>query len=97
ESLWTVPPILISGHQFTLSSHHEDAARKYLETYKLLPENPLVNLCVGTAFINLALGCRLQNKHQCLVKGLAFLYNNLRICENSQVCLLSSSCSSLAH
>jgi len=42
-----VPPILISGHQFTIFSHHQDAARKYLEAYKLLPENPLVNLCVG--------------------------------------------------
>ncbi|KAJ7961663.1 General transcription factor 3C polypeptide 3 [Quillaja saponaria] len=79
-----VPPILISGHQFTMLSHHQDAARKYLEAYKLLPENPLINLCVGTALINLALGFRLQNKHQCIVQGLAFLYNNLRICENSQ-------------
>ena len=115
-----VPPILISGHQFTICSHHQDAARKYLEAYKLLPENPLVNLCVGmffiscflcvfpsqeqavidilfyqcfsgTALINLALGLRLQNKHQCVVQGLAFLYNNMRICENSQVCLLRMS------
>lgn len=47
-----VPPILISGHQFTICSHHQDAARKYLEAYKLLPENPLVNLCVGMFFIS---------------------------------------------
>lgn len=114
-----VPPIIISGHQFTIASHHQDAARGYLEAYKLLPENPLINLCVGTflptpvlliaslykslnqldslsviflagsALINLALGFRLQNKHQCLTQGLAFLYNNLRICENSQVCFSS--------
>ncbi|XVF75058.1 hypothetical protein PTKIN_Ptkin13bG0158500 [Pterospermum kingtungense] len=80
-----VPPIVISGHQFTMASHHQDAARNYLEAYKLLPENPLINLCVGTALINLTLGFRLQNKHQCLAQGLAFLYNNLRLCENSQV------------
>ncbi|CAL5212588.1 unnamed protein product [Lathyrus oleraceus] len=84
-----VPPILISAHQFTICSHHQDAARKYLEAYKLLPENPLVNLCVGTALINLALGLRLQNKHQCLIQGLAFLYNNARICENSQESLFN--------
>ncbi|CAK8567105.1 unnamed protein product [Lathyrus sativus] len=84
-----VPPILMSGHQFTICSHHQDAARKYLEAYKLLPENPLVNLCVGTALINLALGLRLQNKHQCLVQGFAFLYNNARICENSQESLFN--------
>lgn len=116
-----VPPIIISGHQFTMASHHQDAARCYLEAYKLLPENPLINLCVGTfllplvslnaslynslnqfdslsvifpagsALINLALGFRLQNKHQCLAQGFAFLYNNLRLCEHSQVCFSSHS------
>ncbi|MBA0657123.1 hypothetical protein Goklo_009431 [Gossypium klotzschianum] len=82
-----IPPIVISGHQFTVLSHHQDAAREYLEAYKLLPENPLINLCVGTALINLTLGLRLQNKHQCIAQGLAFLYNNLRLCENSQEAL----------
>ncbi|XP_022716452.1 general transcription factor 3C polypeptide 3 isoform X2 [Durio zibethinus] len=83
----SVPSIVISGHQFTMGSHHQDAAREYLEAYKLLPENPLINLCVGTALINLTLGFRLQNKHQCLAQGLAFLYNNLRLCESSQEAL----------
>ncbi|XP_048335171.2 uncharacterized protein LOC125423810 isoform X3 [Ziziphus jujuba] len=82
-----IPPMLISGHQFTMGCHHQDAARKYLEAYKLLPESPLVNLCVGTALINLALGFRLQNKHQCLAQGLAFLYNNLRLSKKSQEAL----------
>jgi hypothetical protein len=50
NSVDCVPPILISAHQSTLYSHHQDAARKYLEVYKRLPENPLVNLCVGMLF-----------------------------------------------
>lgn len=106
------PPLIISGHHFTFASHHQDAARDYLEAHKLLPENPLINLCVGmfliplevaytlitnvfqhiyffstvgTALINLALGFRLQNKHHCLAQGLAFLYKNLQLCDNSQV------------
>ncbi|OMO51533.1 Tetratricopeptide-like helical, partial [Corchorus capsularis] len=82
-----VPSIVISGHQFTMCSQHQDAAREYLEAYKILPENPLINLCVGTALINLTLGFRLQNKHQCLAQGLSFLYNNLRLCESSQEAL----------
>ncbi|XP_031255511.1 general transcription factor 3C polypeptide 3 isoform X2 [Pistacia vera] len=81
------PPLIISGHHFTFASHHQDAARDYLEAYKLLPENPLINLCVGTALINLALGFRLQNKHQCLAQGLAFLHKNLQLCDNSQEAL----------
>jgi hypothetical protein len=45
-----VPPIVISAHQFTMLSHHQDAAREYLEAYKLMPECPLINLCAGKAF-----------------------------------------------
>ncbi|KAM7474094.1 hypothetical protein LguiB_021337 [Lonicera macranthoides] len=79
-----VPPTIIFGHQLTMISQHQAAAREYLEAYKLMPDSPLVNLCAGTALINLALGLRLQNKHQTLTQGLAFLYNNLQLCENSQ-------------
>ncbi|KAH7678957.1 TPR-like protein [Dioscorea alata] len=79
-----VPPMIMLGHQFTMLSQHQSASREYLEAYKLQPENPLINLCVGTALINLALGHRLRNKHQCIAQGLAFLYNYLRICNDSQ-------------
>ncbi|XP_020103106.1 general transcription factor 3C polypeptide 3-like isoform X3 [Ananas comosus] len=82
-----VPPIVISGHHFTAISQHQAATRDYLEAYKLQPDNPLINLCVGISLINLALGFRLQNKHQCVVQGFAFLYNYLRICDNSQEAL----------
>ncbi|XP_074313274.1 uncharacterized protein LOC141648479 isoform X2 [Silene latifolia] len=82
-----IPPMIISGNQFTQISQHQVAAREYLEAYKQMPDSPLINLCAGTALINLALGYRLQNKHQCVAQGLAFLYNNLRISENSQEAL----------
>ncbi|KAL0324808.1 UNVERIFIED_CONTAM: Transcription factor tau subunit sfc4 [Sesamum radiatum] len=83
----SVPPILISAHQFTMISQHQAAAREYLEAHKLMPDNPLINLCAGTALINLVLGLRLQNKHQTLLQGLAFLYNNSRLCGDSQEAL----------
>ncbi|KAG8377210.1 hypothetical protein BUALT_Bualt08G0004500 [Buddleja alternifolia] len=83
----SVPPIVISAHQFTMISQHQAAAREYLEAHKLMPVNPLINLCVGTSLINLAFGHRLQNKHQSILQGLAFLYNNSRLCEDSQEAL----------
>ena len=42
-----VPPIIIYAHQFTMANNHQHAATKYLEAYKRLPENSLINLCVG--------------------------------------------------
>lgn len=83
----SVPPKIIYGNQHTMISHHQRAAIEYLHAYKLMPETPLVNLCVGTALVNLALGHRLDNKHQTVAQGLAFLYNNLHLCENSQEAL----------
>ncbi|XP_017229536.1 uncharacterized protein LOC108204549 isoform X1 [Daucus carota subsp. sativus] len=82
-----VPPYIIFGHQLTMISQHQAAAKDYLEAYKLMPDNPLINLCVGSALINLALGHRLQNKHQCVMQGLAFLFKNLLLSENSQEAL----------
>ncbi|XP_055832295.1 uncharacterized protein LOC129901198 isoform X2 [Solanum dulcamara] len=82
-----IPPIIIAGHQFTMISHHQDAAREYLEAYKLMTDNQLINLCVGSALINVALGFRLQNKHQCVLQGISFLYNNLRLSGNRQEAL----------
>ncbi|KZV26794.1 general transcription factor 3C polypeptide 3 [Dorcoceras hygrometricum] len=85
----SVPPILISGHLFTMISQHQAAAREYLEAYKLMPDDPLVNLCAGTALINLALGHRLQNKHQAVLQGLSFLHNNARLCKDNQESLFN--------
>lgn len=82
-----VPPIIISGNQFTATRQHQAAAREYLEAYKLDPENPLINLCVGTALVNLALGHRLHQKHRCILQAMAFFCNYQRICKNSQECL----------
>ncbi|XP_020588869.1 general transcription factor 3C polypeptide 3 [Phalaenopsis equestris] len=82
-----LPPMIINGNQCTMQSMHQAAAEEYLLAYKLQPENPLINLCVGTALINLALGFRVQNKLQCVVQGFAFLYNYLRICNNNQEAL----------
>ncbi|KAJ3671574.1 hypothetical protein LUZ60_007653 [Juncus effusus] len=82
-----VPPIIISGHQFNYISQHQAASADYLEAFKLQPDSPLINLCVGTSLINLALGFRLQEKHQCILLAFAFLYNYLRLSDNSQEAL----------
>eukprot|EP00252_Welwitschia_mirabilis_P015952 TRINITY_DN35372_c0_g1_i1.p1 TRINITY_DN35372_c0_g1~~TRINITY_DN35372_c0_g1_i1.p1 ORF type:complete len:936 (-),score=195.07 TRINITY_DN35372_c0_g1_i1:201-3008(-) len=79
-----VPPMIIFGHQFAMISQSQSALCEYLEAYKLQPDNPLINLCVGTSFINLALGFRINNKNQCVVQGFAFLYNYQRLCNNNQ-------------
>lgn len=81
-----VPPIIIAGHQFGEICQYQVAAREYLEAYKLQPDSPLINLCVGTALINLAFDIRLKSKHKCILQGLAFLHNNLRPSGKNESC-----------
>ena len=47
-----VPPYIIFGHQLTMISQHQAAAKDYLEAYKLMPDNPLINLCVGMILLH---------------------------------------------
>ncbi|KAI3866860.1 hypothetical protein MKX03_027093 [Papaver bracteatum] len=67
-----VPLTNIFRHQLTSISQHQAAEGEYLEAYKLMPDSSLINICVGTAVINLSIGFGLQNKHQCLAQGFAF-------------------------
>ncbi|KAL3694342.1 hypothetical protein R1sor_007993 [Riccia sorocarpa] len=79
-----VPLMIISGHQFSMISQQQGALREYLHAYKLQPEDPFVNLCVGTSLINLSLGFRLTNRNQCILQGFAFLHKYQRLVNNSQ-------------
>ncbi|BBN06711.1 general transcription factor 3C polypeptide 3 (transcription factor C subunit 4) [Marchantia polymorpha subsp. ruderalis] len=79
-----VPTMIISGHQFSMISQQQGALREYLQAYKLQPEDPFINLCVGTAFINLSLGFRLSNRNQCVMQGFAFLYKYQRLVNFNQ-------------
>ncbi|GFQ00253.1 general transcription factor 3c polypeptide 3 [Phtheirospermum japonicum] len=56
-------------------------------TLSVQTKEALQTLGARTALINLGIGHRLQNKHQTVLQGLAFLYNNARLCEGSQEAL----------
>lgn len=79
-----VPPMIICGHQFAMISQPQGALREYLQAYKLQPEDPFVNLCIGVSLINLSLGFRLTNRNQCVMQGFAFLHKYQQLSENSQ-------------
>ncbi|MCO5600950.1 hypothetical protein L7F22_055067 [Adiantum nelumboides] len=79
-----IPPIIIYGHQFSIISQPQGALCEYLQAYKLKPEDPFINLCVGVSFIDLSLGFRLTNRNQCVVQGFAFLHRYQELSEYSQ-------------
>lgn len=88
EKDW-VPPVIISGHQYSARQEYQAAAEEYLRAYKILPDSPFINLCVGIALINLAFDVRLKNKQKCVVQGMTFLFQYLKLCGESQEALFN--------
>ncbi|KAJ7521433.1 hypothetical protein O6H91_19G054300 [Diphasiastrum complanatum] len=79
-----IPAMIIAGHQFQMISQPHGALREYLQAYKLQPEDPFINLCVGISFINLSLIARVNNRNQCILQGFSFLYKYQQLSKNSQ-------------
>ncbi|KAH8961754.1 hypothetical protein BDL97_05G064600 [Sphagnum fallax] len=76
--------MVISGHQFAMISQPQGALREYLQAFRVQPDDPFINLCIGVSFINLSLGFRLSNRNQTILQGFAFLNNYQRLCKHSQ-------------
>jgi general transcription factor 3C polypeptide 3 (transcription factor C subunit 4) len=81
--------MVISGHQFAMISQPQGALREYLQAFRVQPDDPFINLCIGVSFINLSLGFRLSNRNQTILQGFAFLNNYQRLCKHSQASSLS--------
>jgi hypothetical protein len=42
--------MVISGHQFAMISQPQGALREYLQAFRVQPDDPFINLCIGTSF-----------------------------------------------
>ncbi|KAK4375326.1 hypothetical protein RND71_006003 [Anisodus tanguticus] len=76
---------IVSQHPYSFAAWncYYKVISRYQQNFYQYSEHSSVFM-VGSALINVALGFRLQNKHQCVLQGLAFLYNNLRLSGNRQ-------------
>jgi hypothetical protein len=44
--------MVISGHQFAMISQPQGALREYLQAFRVQPDDPFINLCIGTSFLS---------------------------------------------
>ena len=84
------PAILMTyGHMVAVANHSHSALPYYFRALALQPDNPVVNLCCATMWIQNSMKRQTDNRQFGIAQGLAFLYryHSLRIAD-------SSSCSS---
>jgi hypothetical protein len=53
--------------------HYHQALSEYFHVYRFLPKEPLLLLCIGCTFINLAASKKAPDRNRAVLQGFAFL------------------------
>ncbi|XP_053554531.1 general transcription factor 3C polypeptide 3 isoform X2 [Bombina bombina] len=71
---------VLSGHNAFVSGSFKHALAQYVQAFRMKPDDPLHNLCIGLTFIHMASQKFVLKRHALLVQGFSFLnrYLNLR-------------------
>ncbi|KNE66849.1 hypothetical protein, variant [Allomyces macrogynus ATCC 38327] len=75
EAVWTAKPVLLTvyGHILSCAASYLPAAVHYLRAYALAPDDAMLNLTLGVAYLHRAMQRKSDNRHQQVAQGIAFL------------------------
>ncbi|KAM8933598.1 general transcription factor 3C polypeptide 3 isoform 2-T2 [Pelodytes ibericus] len=71
---------VLSGHNAFVSGSFKHALAQYVQAFRMQPDDPLHNLCIGLTFVHMASQKFVLKRHALLVQGFSFLnkYLDLR-------------------
>ena len=69
-------PVLFTlvGHIFACARGYGHASQYYLRAYRLVPTDPLINLCLGIAYIQRAMQRKSKSRNQRIIQGFVFVF-----------------------
>lgn len=59
-----------------MARNFPEALSEYFHAYRFLPSEPLLLMCIGVAFLNLATGRKVPDRNRAVLQGFAFLQVN---------------------
>lgn len=80
----SVQLMLLMGHICASQGHHSEALSQYLHAYLAAPRQPLLLLCIGVTFLNMAMSRKIGDRHQCVLRGFAFIREYSVVCGRPQ-------------
>ncbi|XP_050402015.1 general transcription factor 3C polypeptide 3 isoform X1 [Patella vulgata] len=69
----SIPLGLTNGHNCLLSGSYKNALGEYVNVLRQIPNDPMVNLCVGLCYIHIACQKFSAKKHSLFVQGISML------------------------
>nr|CAG4710462.1 unnamed protein product [Naegleria fowleri] len=80
----SVPLMLLVGHNCAMSGSYKLAIAEYFRAYRFMPNEPIINLCLGLNYLNLVMNRRTANRHLHVMQAFTFLYRYFDLTEGSQ-------------
>ena len=65
--------LFAQGHVHSMGQLYLEALSEYFHAYRFWPAEPLLLLCIGTTYINLAVSKRVPDRNRAVLQGFAFL------------------------
>eukprot|EP00657_Telonema_sp_P-1_P000980 TRINITY_DN1204_c0_g1_i1.p1 TRINITY_DN1204_c0_g1~~TRINITY_DN1204_c0_g1_i1.p1 ORF type:complete len:215 (+),score=47.50 TRINITY_DN1204_c0_g1_i1:222-866(+) len=78
----SVPMTVLVGHHMTASGRLKLAVGEYFRAYRVMPEQPLISLCIGVSLLRLSMHKNAVCRHKVVLDAVAFFhqYASLRDC-----------------
>ncbi|KAF5843529.1 hypothetical protein DUNSADRAFT_14445 [Dunaliella salina] len=69
----SVPAMIMQGHAHAFHGKFNEALSEYFQAYRFWPDEPLLLLSIGVAFIRLACSEKVADRNRAVLQGFAFL------------------------
>eukprot|EP01117_Protostelium_nocturnum_P020085 TRINITY_DN8887_c0_g1_i1.p1 TRINITY_DN8887_c0_g1~~TRINITY_DN8887_c0_g1_i1.p1 ORF type:complete len:914 (+),score=326.92 TRINITY_DN8887_c0_g1_i1:57-2798(+) len=70
----SVSLIMLEAHQRSMGETYLSALKGYFKAFKLAPKEPIISLCIGAAYLGIAMSRKIPDRHDAVMKAFTFIY-----------------------
>jgi len=83
----SVPLIMLEAHHRLLAESYFGALKNYFKAYRITPNEPIISLCIGSAYLGLAMSRKMTNRHDIVLRAFTFLHKYHQLLDgNEEAC-----------
>ncbi|CAG8558299.1 11225_t:CDS:10 [Paraglomus occultum] len=83
-SIHSAALLLLHGHILVSARSYVAAIAYYTRAYQLSPNDPIISLCLGLAYLHRAMSRQTDNRHCQIFQGFSYLYNYCELRNRNQ-------------
>jgi len=80
----SIPLMILVGNYCFMVGRYRHALGEYFRAYKALPNEPVINLCIGLAYLHQSLSRSVPHRQYCVMQAFCFLFQYYGIRNKNQ-------------